>query len=212
MTLSLLKKDLLLAKRFIWMIAILVIVLPLFILARTPGLSGASSFLLTVLFAELILGQYIAMTELKYPQAETLLCSTPYTRKSQVLAKYMTFMLVFGYCCVVYAAMALVFPQAMPFSVDAVLIGLLCSSLIYGVYTPVQYKLGVERTKYFFMIILLLAAFGMLLMLNLFSHIDLSQLATIPVVVWRVAAAAASCLLLWLSIGISVRIYRRKAL
>jgi ABC-2 type transport system permease protein len=212
MMLHLIKKDFLLAKKFIWITMGLVIVFPLFIILREPEVSGVSVFLFTVIFAELPLGQYISMTELKYPKAETLLCATPYTRKVIVTAKYVFSMLIFVYCCVVCGVMALVFPEQMIFSVDAVLVALLVTSMIYGVYTPIQFKLGVEKTKYVSMVILMAGTAGAPAVFNLLSGIDLALLFRLPFHVLRIGSLLTAALILGLSLWVSIRVYTKKEL
>jgi ABC-2 type transport system permease protein len=212
MMLHLIKKDFLLAKKFLWITMGLVIVLPLFIILREPEVSGVSIFLLTVIFAELPLGQYISMTELKYPKAETLLCATPYTRTAIVIAKYVFSMLVFVYCCIVFSVMALIFPEQTIFSVDAVLVALLVTSTIYGVYTPIQFKLGVEKTKYVSMVIIMAGTAGAPAVFNLLSGVDLTLWFRLPIHVLRIGAMLTAALILGLSLWVSIRVYTKKEL
>jgi ABC-2 type transport system permease protein len=214
MMLHLIKKDFLLAKKFLWITMGLVIVLPLFIILREPEVSGVSIFLLTVIFAGLPLGQYISMTELKYPKAETLLCATPYTRTAIVIAKYVFSMLVYAYCCIAFGVMALIFPEQTIFSVDAVVVALLVTSMIYGVYTPVQFKLGAEKTKYVSMVVLMAAGFGSPTVFNLLSGsgIDLTLLFRLPIPVLRIGAMLTVGLILGLSLWVSIKVYTKKEL
>ncbi len=57
--------------------------------------------------------------------------------------------MVFIYCTLVYWIENLLIPQIGTFDLTYILIVLLISSIIYGVYMPIQYKLGYETTNSF---------------------------------------------------------------
>jgi ABC-2 type transport system permease protein len=211
MILHLIKKDFLLAKRYILFIMGIIILVPVFIALRAPEIMGAGAFFLTVMYAELMLGQQISMTELKYPKAEALLCSSPYSRSSIVMAKYIFFLLIFAGCCILYGIISLTVPQ-MDLSVGAVMTALSVNAVIYGIYTPFQYKLGIEKTKFVFMAILMAVSFGAPLIIILIAKIDLSPLAGIPVAGLWAAMAFASAAVLAVSAWVSVRAYAKREL
>lgn len=212
MTLRLIKKDFLLAKKFILIIMGLVIVLPLFVALSMPESAGVTSFLFTTIFSEMILIQYISMAELKYPKAETLLCSSPYSRRDIVIAKYLFYLLVFAYCFVSYWIMALILPGRVAFSLDIILLTLLIVSVVYGIYMPMQFKFGVEKTKYAFMVILFGVSFGTPVVTGWAQRINFSFWETIPPIALRAGAAAITVLILAVSAWASVKIYAKKEL
>lgn len=209
MILHLIKKDFLIAKKYILLIMGAVVVLPIFIAGRVPELMGTSAFLLTVMYAELILGQQISMTELKYPKVEALLCSTPYSRSNIVIAKYIFFLLIFAGCCILYGIISIVIPQ-IELSIGVVIVALLANTIIYGIYTPFQYKLGVEKTKFVFMIILMAISFGAPLIINQIAKIDFSPLSSIPVVVQWAVIAFTSVIVLAVSALVSIKMYSKR--
>ena len=211
-TLSFIRKDFLLAKRFVLIIMGLVIVLPLYVSMSLPEIAGMTSFLFTTIFSEMILLQYIAMTELKYPKVETLLCSTPYSRRNIVCAKYLFFLLIFGYCFVVYWIMSLFLPVQIPFSAEAILVTLLIMSIVFGIHTPIQFKFGVENTKYAFMIVLFGISFGAPIVVGWVSTIDVPMLANIPIPAFRLGAVLGSALVLTASAWASIAIYSKREL
>ena len=65
---------------------------------KIPELLGFISFLITVIYAELILIQSVQLAETKYPKATTLLCSTPYPKSLIVLGKYVFSFILFIFC------------------------------------------------------------------------------------------------------------------
>ncbi|MCS4465621.1 ABC-2 transporter permease [Clostridium botulinum] len=119
---------------------------------RTPEFLGFGAFLISTIFAEFMLYQYVSMTELKYPKADALLCATPYSRRSIVAARYIFLLLIFVYCVLAYSIVSLILPQVKLLSLSNVLAVMLISAILFGVYTPIQYKLGYEKTKYFFLL------------------------------------------------------------
>ena len=225
MIFHLMKKDFLVSKKYILFMAALVILLPVFIAVRSPEtmqpnpmteqaskVSGMLVFLLTTMYAELILVQQISNSELKCPKAQSLLCAAPYSRSQMVTAQYLFYIVLFAGCCILYGIASLVIPQVAPLSVEAVIVALFINAIVYGVLMPLQYRFGVEKTRFTFMIIFFLAAFGGPTIVNQLSVVDFSALTAIPAVaLWSVLALAAVAVL-WISAWISIRIYKQKDL
>ena len=206
------KKDFLLSKNFFLIIMAMVIGLPLFIASRSPEILGVGSFMLTVIFAELILGQYVAMIELKYPKVNALLCAAPFSRSDIVVAKYIHFLLVFVCCCVVYGLTTLMMPSIPSITPFAILMTLLIHVVIYGIYTPFQFKFGVEKTKYAFMIILFAASFGTPLIYNIVSGMDLTIFSNLPEGMKYLILITLVVMILGISIAMSIKIFSKNEL
>lgn len=154
MLLHLIKKDFLLIKKYLPLLVILPFAIPIFVMIQVSQLLGLGAFVLSVIFTVFMLYQYVLMVEMKYPKAEALLCATPYSRSTLVKARYAFLLLMFAYSCVAYYVLALLFSKIEYLTPASYLIAMLISVILFGVYTPIQYKLGFEKTKYFFTLVI----------------------------------------------------------
>lgn len=207
MLISLIKKDFLLIKKYLLIMLAVTIATPLFIMLRIPELLSFGAFLISTIFAEFMLYQYVLLAELKYPKVEALLCATPYPRRTIVIARYMFLLLIFSLCFLLYSALAVIFPQIQYLSPSSLLITLLISTILFGIYTPVQYKLGFEKTKYFFSIVILATPF---LLPVIIKQIDLNSLSSISETTGVFIMIFAIIIILYISIAASIRIYQIK--
>jgi len=214
MTLLLVKKDILLAKKQTLFMMVLSAIIPLFVVSRVPSLMGAVAFIYTVIFTEIIILQSIAAEEAKHPKAAALICAAPYSRKSFVIAKYVLFLLLFGYCCAIFNLVRIINPNVGVISLPIVLAVLLCGVTIYGVYLPLYFKYGFEKTKFFFMVTLFIIAFGTPMLAPYFGSIDFdfSMFLSIPTVALKIALFLASIIILCVSMTLSIKIYSKKDL
>jgi len=214
MTVSLVKKDILLAKRQTLFMLVLAAIIPIFVVSRVPTLMGAAAFIYTVIFTEIIILQSIAAEEAKHPKAAALICAAPYSRKSFVIAKYVLFLLLFVYCYIIFNLVSIISPNVGVIELRVVLAVLLCSVTIYGVYLPLHFKYGFEKTKFFFMITLFIIAFGTPMLVPYFGNIDFdfSRINAIPPVALKSALLIASAIILYISMAISIKIFSAKDL
>ena len=102
MLIHLVKKDILIVKKYVLLILFIAIGIPLFILWRLPPFAQILGFVLSIIFSEFMLCQYLLLKESQYSKASVLLCSTPYPRRGLVQSKYVLFAMVFIYCTLVY--------------------------------------------------------------------------------------------------------------
>lgn len=209
---SLVKKDILLVKKYMLIMMIITIVIPIFIMWRIPQFLGFSAFLISTIFAEFMLYQYVLIAELKYPKADALLCATPYPRRLIVVARYIFLLLIFANCIFVYSMVALILPQIKFLSLSNVVTVMLISVILFGAYTPIQYKLGYEKTKYFFSIVIVATSFLLPTVTKLRSSLDLSWLTSTPSFVWILIKVALIILVLSVSMSTSIKIYEKKEL
>lgn len=212
MLISLVKKDILLVKRYMLVMMIITIVIPIFIMWRVPEFLGFSAFLISTIFVEFMLYQYVSMTELKYPKADALLCATPYPRRSIVVARYIFLLLIFAYCILAYSIISFILPQIKFLSLSNILTVMLISTTLFGVYTPIQYKLGYEKTKYFFSIVIVATPFLMPTLTKLLISMDLNWLSSTASFVWILVMIAMIILVLSVSVITSIKIYEKKEL
>lgn len=214
MLLQLVKKDFLIVKKNILFMMLLTVAVPLFVAWRLPEIAGAISFIYTVVFTELIICQAVSSEESKYPKAAALLCSVPYKRSAIVIAKYIFFLLLFAYCWIVYTLMALFVPGVGAIDLTVVLAVLLAGMIVYGIYLPLYFKYGAEKTRFFFMVCIFIMAFGLPVIYNYLSglKIDFSIVTSIPGPVLNFAMVIMFVAALGVSMAASVRIYSKKEL
>ena len=218
MLLHLVKKDFLLIKKYLLLLVILPFVVPLLIMIQASHLTQVSQFLgliafvLSVIFSVFMLYQYVLMAEVKYPKAEALLCSTPYSRSTLVKARYTFLLLIFTYCCVTYNVLALLIAKIEYLTPSSYLISLLISVILFGIYTPVQYKLGFEKTKYFFMIVIMGSPFLLTLLIKVNIKVDFTGFSAMPMFVQYLIPIVAIIAILFISMNISIKIYSKKEL
>ncbi|KAA8674515.1 ABC-2 transporter permease [Clostridium sp. HV4-5-A1G] len=212
MLFHLIKKDFLLAKRYVVIMLFMSAAIPLFILWRAPVFTGLVSFLSTVIFTELILYQYISLAEAKYPEVDALLCAAPYTRSSIVEAKYAFFLVVFIICFIVYSVLAFFIPQIGKLDLRTVLSVFLFCAIPYGVYMPFQFKYGYEKTKFAFILIIMLVSFGIPLIYNANISVDISAFSNMAAIAQYILLITAAVLVLGISMMISINIYMKKEL
>lgn len=212
MLLHLIKKDFIIAKKYVWLMLIVVLLIPPFILWRTPELSGSLSFVISVTFAVFILLMYVSMKEFQYPKATALLCATPFPRSLVVMSKYGFCLVVFVICSVLYWIETLILPKVGEFHFDTVLAVFTGISLIISIYLPVQFKLGYEKTKFFFIVVIMATPFLLPQLTKIGGSSFLTALSSIPDALLLVILVIISFLVLVSSLLISIKIYSQKDL
>ena len=146
---NLLKKDFIMIRNF-WPFFIMFSILgPIFINYQTRGFdSSFISFIITILFLEFILYGSVSRLEEKNKGC-ILLTTIPYSRSQIVKSKYLFIASIFIITYVLYILAALITPIEMNFlSINSILISFLVIAIFFGVYIPIQYKYGTEKTKY----------------------------------------------------------------
>ncbi|MCM3362225.1 ABC-2 transporter permease [Niallia sp. Sow4_A1] len=212
MLLHLVKKDILLVKKYLLFMLLVVIAFPLFIMARNPEFLGFNTFLISVIFTEFMLYQYVSIAEMKYPKATALLCGTPYSRSMLIKARYAFLLLIFTYCYVAYTVLALFVPKVEYLTLLSTLTALLISTILFGVYTPIQYKLGYERTKYFFSIVIVATPFILPALSNVDIRLDFIELSAMSMLAKCLILIVAVIAILCISLIVSIKIYSKKDL
>lgn len=155
MVLSLLKKDFLIVKKYVLIMFFFIILIPPVMRWRTPEFTGVLGFILSVIFSVFMLLQYVSLKEYQFPKAATLLCATPFSRKEMVLSKYIFCMAIYVICCIVFEIETLLIPNLGTADIRLFALMFLVTSIFIGLYLPVQYKLGYEKTKFAFMVIIM---------------------------------------------------------
>lgn len=155
MLFSLVKKDFLIVRKYAGIMLIVSFLIPPVMLWRTPEAGGAMGFTLTVIFSIFMLTQYVSLKEYQYPKATTLLCALPYPRKMIVLSKYCFCLIIYAVCCLIFGIDTLIFPELGTFEIRMAAIIFLIITVVLSFYFPALYKLGYEKTKFVFVIIIM---------------------------------------------------------
>ena len=106
----LIKKDVLIVKKYVLIMLAAAVLIPPFMLWRAPQYTGILGFMLSVIFCVFMLLQYVSLKEYQFPKATTLLCATPYSRRMIVLSKYIFCMVTYMACCVIYGIETFIVP------------------------------------------------------------------------------------------------------
>jgi hypothetical protein len=176
MLFNLLKKDFILTKKYLIFLLIYAVGMPIVFTLEETQFKGPSTFIYIVMLLEYMMLS-TAWTSEEKNKGSMLLCTTPYTRKALVKEKYLFVLVVFILNFIIYTATALFLPIGMEkLSILEVGIALLISAIVFGVYIPILYKYGLQKTRYIGMIILFATIFGLPKLLNWMSlnHISIN--------------------------------------
>lgn len=206
MLFHLIKKDVLIVKKYVLIMLAAAVLIPPFMLWRVPQYTGVLGFMLSVIFCVFMLLQYVSLKEYQFPKAATLLCATPYSRRMIVLSKYIFCMATYVACCLIYGIETLVIPGLGSCDIKLFVLMLFITSAFIGVYLPVQYKLGYEKTKFAFVVVIMASPFIFPQLLKM-ENINLDVFSkTSPLVIYG-SIVAFSLVVLITSILLSIKIY-----
>lgn len=210
MLLQLVKKDFLIVKKYVLLMAAVCILFPIFLLWRMPEFAGILGFVLVTVFSILMLLQYVSLKETQYPKASTLLCALPFSRKNIVLSRYIFCIAIYFACCLIFGIEALLFPTLQSVSYRVPIVLFLLVSLCLSIYLPIQYKVGYEKTKLFFTVLILATPVGFAQLMK--NGINLKFLSNIHPALLLLGSLIISALLLIISSIVSIKIYRKTEL
>ena len=227
MLMQLIRKDILLAKKYmIVMIAFIVFaqVLPMIFSAESAVQSG--SFLVGLVFGQLIFFTTLSQLETRYPKATALLNAAPYTRSEFVKARYLLLLLLFVFSFVVNIIVTLILGSIPFVSPTFILVALLVDMIIFGIYIPLEYRYGYTKVRFIYIAVILVVAFLPQLLVRFSYTIEGSAQAldvsffgeiysvyqSIPLPVWCVILVAASAAVFYLSIRKSIKIFNKREL
>lgn len=97
-----------------------------------------------------------------YPKATALLCTTPYGRGKLVEEKYLLYFLIYLYCCAVFWIEMQFIPELAGVDfIRSIVVVFWIQIICMGIFLPIQYKFGYEKTK---LLAMLLVVAGPVLM------------------------------------------------
>ena len=208
MLFHLIKKDVLIVKKYVLIMLVLAVLIPPFMLWRIPQLqyAGILGFMVSVNFCVLMLLQYVSLKEYQFPKAATLLCATPYSRRMIVLSKYIFCMIIYAACCLIYGIETLVVPELGSCDIKLFVLMFFIISVFISIYLPVQYKLGYEKTKFAFVVVIMAFPF-ILPQLMIMENVNLDFLSLLSPILAYGGIALLSLGILIVSIFLSMKFY-----
>lgn len=209
MLFHLIKKDFLIVKKYVLLMLVFCIMIPPFMLWRVPEYAGPMGFVLSAIFAVFMLLQYVSLKEHQYPKASTLLCSTPYPRRLLVLSKYIFCLAIYVVCCVIFWIETFIFSGLGGFHFEMSALMFLVLAVFLGIYLPVQYKLGYEKTKFAFVVIIMASPFILPQLLKMENGVNLDILNALPPVFMYGGIVLIGLIILIISACVSVGFYRK---
>lgn len=209
MLFHLVKKDFLIVKKYVLMMLIISIVFPLFLLGRIPQYAGILGFILPIIFAVFMLLQYVSLQEYQYPKAATLICAAPYPRSFLVLSRYVFCLVVYVLCCVVFWAETLVVPALGGFHYELPVWMFFMLAVFLGIYLPLQYKLGYEKTKFVFVVVIVASPFILPQFMKMSEEVNFDFLSTVSPELLYGGISLAGILILAVSVYLSIHFYNK---
>ena len=190
MILQLLKKDCMIAKNYVAAVVLIGVGLPVLLAWKQPQMLEVFALPGAVFISSVAFNLAVSEKENMYPKATALLCATPYNRGKLVEEKYLLYFLIYLYCCVTFRIEMEVIPQlaAVDF-VRSVVIVFWIQVICMGIFLPIQYRFGYEKTK---LLAMLLVVAGPVLM-------SVANSAAVPAAVTQSSSAVpgAVYIVLW---------------
>lgn len=184
------------------------VLIPPFMLWRVPEYAGILGFMLSVIFCVLILLQYISLKEYQFPKAASLLCAATFSRKMMVLSLYIFCIAVYVVCCTIYTIEALIIPGLDTMNAAMFFLMFLVTSVLISIYLPIQYKLGYEKTKFAFTVVIIASPF-LLPQLMKMENFNLNFLSEFSPILICGSVLLLSCMILAVSAALSIKFYNR---
>lgn len=215
MLINLVVKDILLVKRYFFILLVFAAIAPIYLSTQLHlNDGGLIGFLLTVVFMEHILFGTISKFEDQYKGA-ALLCATPYTRSTFVKAKYLFLLVVFLCASIIRMIISIIIPSGIEnLSINALGITFLVVSILFGILLPFQFKFGFDKTKMISFIVVFLTPFVAPTLIKeiQLSHLNFTLPLPFPSIIMAWMPCLISIVISIISMIISLKIYAKKDL
>lgn len=208
MLFALLKKDFLIVKKYVLIMIVVAALIPPFMRWRTPEFTGTFGFILSVIFSVFMLLQYVSIKEYQFPKAATLLCAAPFSRKMMVLSKYLFCMVIYIICCIIYGIETFAIPGLGTLDIQLFAIMFFAISVFISIYLPIQYKIGFDKTKYAFAVIIIVSPMYLPVLMRMISP-NLGFLSTLSPYLLCGGIVLVGFAFLAISASLSVKIYMK---
>ena len=206
MIFNLIKKDILIIKKYVLMMLVAAGLIPLFMLWRVPEYAGIFGFILSAVFCVLILLQYVLLKEYQSPKASMLLCAAPFSRQMMVLSKYIFCIAIYMACCIIYAIEMVFMPALRTVNIMLFFLMFFVISVFIGIYLPVQYKLGYEKTKFALGLVIMASPFVLPQLVKM-ENVNLKFLSAFSPIIVCGSLLTLSLTILIISVIFSVKFY-----
>ena len=208
MLFHLVKKEFLIVKKYVLIMLIAAVLIPPVMRWRTPEFTGTFGFILSAIFSIFMLLQYVSLKEYQFPKAATLLCATPFSRSMMVLSKYIFCMIIYIACCIIFGIETLLIPGLGTWDIGLFILMFFVTSVFIGIYLPVQYKLGYEKTKFAVAVIIVASPFILPVLMRM-DTVNLDYFVSIPAYIVYGGVLAGGSIILVLSSMLSIIIYNK---
>lgn len=206
-------KNLLLCKKTLVFYLLLGIVGPPLLYQMAGSISSNFlPFFMVVMFISYLIYQDVSVAEYKY-KGLAYLSVTPYSRKQLVIADYIFVLLTFAYCTLMHTIVSLVLPNMLQtVGINTFSISLLMFSILFGLFIPLKIKLGIQKVKIVFCILVIAIPYTIPLLLKNMNVNSFSIFQSIPKYVVPVVGIGLSLIITLVSMAIAVKIYSNKDL
>ncbi len=215
MIFNLVKKDFILAKKYLIFMLLFAAGAPLYLETQTHSVSGGLlGFFITLLFVQYMMFNTVSMAEDKF-RGSALLSATPYTRSTLVKARYLYILVVFVGCYMIYTITASLFQTILPMlSISAIGISFLILALYFGIIMPLQYRFGYEKVRYisFFAIFITPFIFPSIIKWFQSNHMNLQTAVSMLQPIQDLLPWVLALIIGFVSMWISIEIYAKKDL
>lgn len=162
MLFNLIKKDIMIVKGYFFVVIAVAVGIPLLIAYRQPWMGGLVGLSMSVMVASISFNLAVSEKENQYPKATAFLSSTPYVKNKIVFAKYTTYIIVWLICCIAFFIEMHFVPEIFidDFAQAAAAVFVI-QSICMGIFLPIQYKFGYEKTKLMCLLLLFFAPFAL---------------------------------------------------
>ena len=210
--LSLIFKDLIIMKNYLWFTALIIVGIPFLFLTTTPMGTGLAAFSMTYILALYMTVQSLAYYESKYRKAETVLNAAPYSKQAIVISRYIVSLLIYIVSLLVYVILSLAIPYLETLTAPEALIALLIGSFMMGVLQPLTYKFGIEKTRYINMIVMIGVGIGFPYIVKAVvgGNVNFEFINSISPVLVSSLTLLLAIVILVVSAIISIKVYKKK--
>lgn len=208
--LALIKKDILIAKKMWLVVMLLTLLIPLFIRFTGGDIaipSGVVLSMMSILLSMMILTS-IDQEEDKYPKAKALLTTVGYSRKLQILHRYILMSVFFLFCALVIFVESLLVTGLAPVTFMDLSLAAFAFAFVSSLYLALTTTLGTRASQF----VIFAISMGPVLISKFEIKIDLSFFQRIHPAVLATGFLSAAVFVASLSLIISLAAYRKKDL
>ena len=214
MVVHLVKKDFLLIKKYILLIVVFSIGIPIFISkqATSIGVDGISILISEIFVSYMFYGSVSAYEQ--KTKGSILICTTPYTRRLFVEAKYLFVVSLYAIALLVYISISLLpFTALQPITLSSIGKSMFIVAVYFGITMPIEFKFGYDATRYITVIAIMSSTFLLPQFLKwiVLNNINLSMITYLPQIILDFVPHFLAIILWLISSIISIKIYSNKS-